>query len=70
MVDTHDVPNMPASTFRSWVIGILFVVTGTFINQLFYGQYREIGIGYNVAQLLCVLPALIHHDQRLMIYHG
>jgi hypothetical protein len=49
---------MPASTFRSWVIGTLFVVAGKFVNQFFNGPYRSIGIGSNVAQLLCVLSAL------------
>jgi hypothetical protein len=53
---------MPASTFRSWVIGTLFAVTGKFINQFSGGPYRDIGIGSNVAQLLCVLLALINHD--------
>jgi hypothetical protein len=70
VVDTHDDPNIPASTFRSWVIGTLFVVVGKFTNQLFNGPYRNIGIASNVAQLLCVLPALIYHDQRLTVYHG
>ena len=69
-VDTHDDPNMPASTFRSWVIGTLFIVTNQFIYQPSGGPYRGIGIGSNIAQLVCVLPALIHHDQRLMVYDG
>ena len=70
MVDTHDDPNMSASTFRSWVIGTLFVVASKFSYLSFSSPYRGIGIGSNVPQLLCVLPALILHEQRLTIYHG
>jgi len=50
---------MAASTFRSWVIGTLFVVMGGFINQFFSIRYPGISVGANVAQLLCVSSALI-----------
>ena len=60
VVDNHDDPNMPASTFRSWVIGTIFIVTSQFSYLSFSSPYRGIGIGSNTAQLLCVLPALIH----------
>jgi hypothetical protein len=70
VVDTHDDPNMPASTFRSWVIGTLIVVASQLTNQFFTSSHRNIGIGSNVAQFLCVLPALIHHEQQPTIYHG
>jgi hypothetical protein len=70
VVDNHDDPNIPASTFRSWVIGTLFVAAGAFINQFFSIQYPSISVGSNVAQLLCVPPALIPHKQRLTVYRG
>jgi hypothetical protein len=43
---------MPASTFRSWVIGTLFIVASQFTYLTFNGPYRGIGIGSNIAQLL------------------
>ena len=70
VVDNHDDPNLSASTFRSWVIGILFAAAGGFINQFFSIRYPNIGVGSEVAQLLCVLPALIPHEQRLTVDHG
>ena len=70
IVDNHDDPNIPASTFRSWVIGTLFVTAGSFINQFFYIRYPGIRLGPEVAQLLCVPPAPILQVQRLMVYHG
>jgi hypothetical protein len=57
VVDTHDDPNMPASTFRSWVIGTLFVVASQSTYLSFNNPYLGIGIGSNVPQLLCVLSA-------------
>ena len=70
VVDNHDDPNLSASTFRSWVIGTVFVAAGGFINQFFSIRYPGIGVGSNVAQLLCVPPALSPHEQRLTVYHG
>ena len=70
VVDNHDDPNLPASTFRSWVIGTIFVVAGRFVNRFISVEYRGVGVGSNVAQLLCALPDLIHHKQRLTVYRG
>ena len=70
VVDNHDTPNMPASTFRSWVIGTLLVVAGSFLNQFFSIRYSGAGFDTNFAQLLCVLPTLITHEQRLTGYRG
>jgi hypothetical protein len=70
VVDNHDDPNLPASTFRSWVIGTLYVATAAFIDQFFSIRYPGITVGSSVAQLLCVLPALIPHGQRLTVDRG
>jgi hypothetical protein len=69
VVDNHDDPNMPASTFRSWVIGTLFVAVAGFINQFFIIRYPNVGVEATVAQLLCALPSLIPHEQRLTVEH-
>ena len=61
----QDDPNMPASTFRSWVIGTLFIVAARIFNWFF-----SIGVSSNVVQLLYVLPVLIHRKQQLTVYHG
>lgn len=52
VVDNKDDPTLPSSTIRTWVIGILFVVAGAFINQLFSIRQPSITVGANVAQLL------------------
>jgi hypothetical protein len=70
VVNNNDDPNMPVSTFRSWVIGTIFVAAGGFINQYFSIRSPGIGVGSDIAQLLCVLPAPIPHEQRLMVYRG
>jgi hypothetical protein len=70
VVDNHDDPNLPASTFRSWVIGTLFVATAVLIDQFFSIRYPGIAVGSGVAQLLCVLPAPIPHGQRLTVDRG
>ena len=70
MADNYDDPNMPASTFRSWVIGTLFIVAGGIINWLLSIRGRSISVGSNIVQLLYVLPALIRRKQQLMDYHG
>jgi hypothetical protein len=70
VVDNHDDPDLPANTFRSWVIGTIFVAAGGFINQFFSIRNPDIGVGSNVAQLLCVPPTLIPHKQRLTVYRG
>jgi hypothetical protein len=62
VVDNHDDPNLVASTFRSWIIGTLFVTVGSFINQFFVIRYPGITIDSGLAQLLCVLPALVPYE--------
>ncbi|KDQ62166.1 hypothetical protein JAAARDRAFT_65967 [Jaapia argillacea MUCL 33604] len=52
VVDNHDDPSMPASTFRAWTIGLIYVCLGAFINQFFSIRQPGIGVGSNVAQLL------------------
>jgi hypothetical protein len=70
VVDNHDDPNMAASTFRSWVLGTLFVAAGSFINQFFTIRYPAISVDSDVAQLLCVQPSLVPYTQRLTTDHG
>ena len=70
VVDNHDDPNLPASTFRSWVVGTIFLAAGSFINKFLNIRYPNICIGSEVARLLCALPALIPHEQRLTVDHG
>jgi len=53
VVDNFDDVTMPSSTIRAWVIGILFVVLLSFINQLFSIRQPAIFVTANVAQLLC-----------------
>ncbi|EIN12782.1 OPT-domain-containing protein [Punctularia strigosozonata HHB-11173 SS5] len=52
VVDNHDDPTMPSSTFRAWFIGLIYVGVGAFINQFFSIRQPGIGVGSNVAQLL------------------
>ncbi|KAJ7775950.1 OPT-domain-containing protein [Mycena maculata] len=54
IVDNHDDPSMPASTFRTWVIGTIFCAAEAFLNQFFSIRYPGITIGPNVAQILAV----------------
>ncbi|KAH7105168.1 OPT oligopeptide transporter [Auriculariales sp. MPI-PUGE-AT-0066] len=51
-VDNHDDPTIPANTFRAWVIGLVFVAAGAFINQFFSVRTPSISVGSNVAQVL------------------
>lgn len=53
VVDNTDDVNLPCSTIRSWVIGLLFVVLLAFVNQLFSIRQPSISIDAIVAQLLC-----------------
>ncbi|KAJ7106264.1 OPT oligopeptide transporter protein-domain-containing protein, partial [Mycena epipterygia] len=55
VVDNHDDTSVPASTFRTWVIGTIFVCIGGFINQFFSIRFPNIGVGPNVAQI-CAVP--------------
>lgn len=52
VVSNEDDSTLPSSTVRAWVIGVLFVVAGAFINQLFSVRQPSIAVGSNVAQLL------------------
>ncbi|KAJ7203968.1 OPT-domain-containing protein [Mycena rebaudengoi] len=52
VVDNHDDPKISAHTFRTWVIGTVFVGAGGFINQFFSIRYPTIYIYSNVAQVL------------------
>lgn len=42
----------PASTFRAWFIGLIYVCIGAFLNQFFSIRQPGIGVGSNIAQLL------------------
>jgi len=53
VVDNTDDSTLPSSTIRVWVIGILFVVALSFINQLFSIRQPAITVTANVVQLLC-----------------
>jgi hypothetical protein len=53
VVSNKDDVNMPSSTIRAWVIGIILVVALSFVNQLFSIRKPQITITANVAQLLC-----------------
>jgi OPT family small oligopeptide transporter len=52
VVDNHDDPDIPCSTIRAWVIGLIFSVLLGFINQLFSIRFPAITVAANVAQLL------------------
>lgn len=52
VVDPHDDVNMPVSTIRSWVIGLIFVVFIAFINQLFSVRQPSIFLRSEIVQLL------------------
>lgn len=52
VVSNKDDTSIPASTIRSWVIGILFSVFLAFVNQLFSIRQPGIRFDTNVAQLL------------------
>jgi hypothetical protein len=52
-VDPTDDVNVPASTFRAWFLGMLFVTIGCAVNVLFSLREPSISIGSLVAQLCC-----------------
>lgn len=52
VVDNKDDPNMPASTIRSWTIGILFCAIVAFINGFFEPRYPALFVAGQVPQLL------------------
>ncbi|KAF5381591.1 hypothetical protein D9615_005535 [Tricholomella constricta] len=51
-VANFDDPDMPASTLRAWILGILWAVVIPGMNQFFYFRYPSVAIGGLVAQLL------------------
>ncbi|KAG5637343.1 hypothetical protein H0H81_004900 [Sphagnurus paluster] len=51
-VANFDDPDMPASTLRAWILGILWAVLIPGMNQFFYLRYPSVAIGGLVAQLL------------------
>ncbi|CAK5266492.1 unnamed protein product [Mycena citricolor] len=52
VVSNKDDPTTPVLTFRTWVIGTIFVGAGGFINQFFSIRFPGISVGSNVAQVL------------------
>lgn len=51
-VPNTDDPDMPVSTFRAWLIGFIFTMLGSGINQFFSMRYPSVTISSIVAQLL------------------
>lgn len=51
-VPNTDDPDMPVSTLRAWVIGVVFTMLGSGINQFFSMRYPSVTISSIVAQLL------------------
>ncbi|KAL8283601.1 hypothetical protein RQP46_005396 [Phenoliferia psychrophenolica] len=52
VVDGTDDVTMPVNTFRSWVIGMLFVTLGTGINVFFYARFPLIQVNTYCAQVV------------------
>ncbi|KAJ7488401.1 OPT-domain-containing protein [Mycena latifolia] len=52
VVDNHDDPSVSGATFRTLVIGTIFVGAGGFINQFFSIRFPAITVYPNVAQVL------------------
>ncbi|KAH8823463.1 small oligopeptide transporter, partial [Flagelloscypha sp. PMI_526] len=51
-VANFDDPDMPASTIRTWVIGLFFAVLFSAMNQFFFFRYPSVAVGNLVAQLV------------------
>ncbi|KAF4456344.1 OPT family small oligopeptide transporter [Fusarium austroafricanum] len=51
-VPNVDDPSMPVNTLRVWMLGLLFTILGTGINQFFSMRYPSVTISSLVAQLL------------------
>lgn len=51
-VPNTDDPSMPVNTLRMWLVGIIFTMVGTGINQFFSMRYPSVTISSLVAQLL------------------
>ena len=63
VVSNVDDPTMPSFTLRVWLIGIILVVAGAFINQLFAVRQPSIRVSSEVAQLVACEypPSIIPH---------
>ncbi|KAF7377765.1 Glutathione transporter 1 [Mycena sanguinolenta] len=51
-VANFDDPEMPASTIRSWTLGLLFSIVIPGMNQFFHFRYPSVNVGPVVAQLI------------------
>ncbi|KAJ7471298.1 small oligopeptide transporter, partial [Mycena galericulata] len=51
-VANFDDPQMPASTIRSWALGLLFAILIPGMNQFFHFRYPSVNVGSVVAQLI------------------
>lgn len=51
-VANTDDPNMPVTTFRTWVIGLAWAILIPGLNQFFFFRFPSVSIGGIVAQLL------------------
>lgn len=51
-VPNHDDTSIPVNTLRMWLVGIVFTVIGTGINQFFSMRYPSVTISSLVAQLV------------------
>lgn len=51
-VPNTDDPHLPVNTVRAWLLGIIFTMIGTGINQFFSMRYPGVTISSLVAQLL------------------
>jgi OPT family small oligopeptide transporter len=51
-VANTDDPDMPVSTFRTWVLGIAWAIVVPGLNQFFFFRFPSVTIGAIVAQLL------------------
>ena len=51
-VSNVDDPEMPALTFRMWIIGLVLCMIGSAMNVFF--NFRWVGSGFFFSSLLCV----------------
>ncbi|KAN0105098.1 OPT oligopeptide transporter domain containing protein [Russula decolorans] len=51
-VANTDDPTMPSSTFRAWVVGLIWAVLLPGMNQIFYFRFPAVGIGQGIPMLL------------------
>ncbi|KAL6307856.1 OPT oligopeptide transporter [Sparassis latifolia] len=51
-VANTDDPSIPASTLRTWVIGIIWAIIIPGVNQFFFFRYPSVSVGSFVAQLI------------------